>query len=213
MERNLEIERSIMNKLAEWKMEGNNLFDFELPAFIKIEINPRRGGTELEQTTGLCYSRIAKISISYGTDLPEALHTLLHEMCHLNLKARKHDKTFNRSFAHAAQKITGKSFNWNQPMRRLDTEIAVAFGSNARAKVYEQRNTSRAANEKIYKAKMADYKPGDSVNFLIKSRWGQDELREGTIIESNPISARVRIKTEFGEIFSRKINRIRRINA
>jgi hypothetical protein len=215
MQRDTKIENDIMNKMAEWKMEGNNLFDFPLPDKIEIEINPRRGGED-GVATGRCRVSASKIWLCYCNDMAENLHVLLHEMCHLNRNAYHHDKVYNRSLAYATERITGVRLDPSKPMRKLDTEVAVAFGATSRNAIIKENESWKVKREKeLREHSISNYQIGDYVEYAFKETNGYcswDEYALGKIIKINPCSARCHIKNmDTGEVCTRKINKIRKV--
>jgi hypothetical protein len=210
---NQEIETALWEAFSEWR-NCPDIFDFYLPTSIKLEIKPAscraRHGMYANQTTGRCWMYENRIIINYGTDKEEAVHTLLHEMCHLNRLAHHHDKVFNKSFAHAAEQITGKKFNYMQPMRKLDTEIAQAFGSTARANAVAERQADRKNKNKANLEKVRAFRPGDDVYVLTKdSFYNRESWVRGTIKDINPLTARCHVIVAASkEIVNRKVNNI-----
>jgi ribosomal protein L21E len=220
MERNFETEKALRDKWNEWRnMPG--LFDFVLPSRVDMTFGPvggrgrKRESFDEDQSTGRCWPRQAKITICYGNDLPEALHVLLHEICHLNQDARHHDKVFCRSVAHAAEKLTGKRFDYMKPERKLDVDVAVAFGSQARANAVTTRKNEtefyKIKRESQIRNRLTGFNVGDRVAVPIKDRWGGQRYYEGYIADINAKSCRCHVKVITGEVVSRKITSLQKM--
>ena len=210
------MENEIINKMNEWKSEGNEIFDFRLPNNIKIVLNPRKDGDD-GVCTGRCRPSASVIWLCYCNDITENLHVLLHEMCHLNRAAYYHDKIYCNSLAYAATKITGNKFDPSKPMRKLDTDVAVAFGATARKECADNNNKYKQEDEiRMKNAARTFFRPGDTVEYMEKisngySSW--DCAAVGIIIDINVETARCHIKNiNTGEVVSRKVNKIFKIN-
>ena len=152
MQRNIDIENALMEAWKEWNRPGAGVFDFDVPKGASLMLKPRSGKIRCaDQTIGCCWPHRKKINVDYGTDKQEALHTLLHEMCHLASNGHKAD--FKGHFAFAANRLTGVKFNAKQPCNRLDADIAEAFGSTARKDVFAIRDQNKkdrkASKEKL----------------------------------------------------------------